>query len=238
MFGEALGAVAGGAINAWSAHDAREASEDMFRHRYQTMVADLKKAGLNPMLAYMKDAGTPPVVGGGQIVGDLSQSFGRSKVNSAQADLMQDQAMNTRAQTRVANAQAAKLEEETENVKLERLNMEASRYKDSASGDLSQAQATQIRGVMESAISQAKSEAELKELLLPAARNAANAEDSWIKKEVTPYLREIDTFASSASDLIKSLTPSRFLTIWKEAVVQSRGSRPAPRPYLPRDWNQ
>lgn len=93
------GDLLGAGLNLYSQHEARTASEDMYRRRYQMMVTDLTKAGLNPMLAYMKDAGTPPSVGGGQVA---STSMGRNAVAS---DLTSAEAAKTRAETGLIDTQ-------------------------------------------------------------------------------------------------------------------------------------
>lgn len=107
-FGSVVGSVAGSlasdAFNAWQAHESRTASEDMFRRRYRMMVADLKAAGLNPMLAYMKDAGTPPTTTPAHASGDLGMVINQARTSSAQSNLMKMQEQQAAAQTAALDA--------------------------------------------------------------------------------------------------------------------------------------
>lgn len=114
--GSIIGAAGGNLLTHWGqgmidqgfANDARAASEDMYRRRYRIMVHDLKAAGLNPMLAYMKDAGTPPNVG---------PASGSGGFDFAGASAKQAQSEFTEAQTSLVNAQRDKLVAETEELK-------------------------------------------------------------------------------------------------------------------------
>lgn len=83
-----------------AAHEAQDFSAQQYATRYQTQVADLKKAGLNPMLAYMQSPGSAPS-------GVMAQ---QQKPQSADAVL--------------ASAQAIKIKEEAENIRTERKNIE------------------------------------------------------------------------------------------------------------------
>jgi len=54
------GGIAGAIASARQAAKNRSFQKHMFRHRYQYQVEDLRKAGLNPMLAYMQSPGSAP----------------------------------------------------------------------------------------------------------------------------------------------------------------------------------
>lgn len=79
-------------------HDAQQFSEDMFKARYQMTVADMKKAGLNPMLAYMQ--------GGGNSPGSSAASASESSVGT--------RALQTYNLTSLNSAQVANVNKDTE----------------------------------------------------------------------------------------------------------------------------
>jgi len=90
-----LGSAIAGASNA-------SAMKDAYKHRYQWEVADLKKAGLNPALAYGHQPGTPqvgtmPDLGSSAAQG--VQAMGQRKVSAQQARLTAAQAGLLEAQT-------------------------------------------------------------------------------------------------------------------------------------------
>lgn len=87
-------------------HQAQDFNAQQFASRYQVQVADLKKAGLNPMLAYTSGPGSAASVG--------AASPGRM-----------DNPVAAYNETKLASAQAAKINQETENLKLESKNIEA-----------------------------------------------------------------------------------------------------------------
>lgn len=202
------GDLVSGAFNAWQNHEARTASEDMFRRRYQTMVTDLQKAGLNPMLAYMKDAGTPPTVAGASI-GGIGQTVNQARQTSAQSSLMKIQEANLIANTDKANAEAEKTRAETQNVEKAGRLLEAQAFSTTAQGQYTDAQHGQLKANLESVLSRARSEAEAAELLLPRMRNMADAEYSDFKRHVAPYLADINSMANSANQASQALNPVR-----------------------------
>lgn len=101
--------------NVMLAREWRDWSTEMSNTEVQRRMADLKKAGLNPMLSYMQQASTP---GGSapQVANPEAGALeaGRSLGNSAAAILQQKQVMAqtdaVEAQTRKTNAEAASVE--------------------------------------------------------------------------------------------------------------------------------
>lgn len=112
-----LGAIAGGLaadfastayanrLNTKAAHSAQDFSAQSYASRYQTQVRDLKAAGLNPMLAYSQSPGGGP-----------------SGVMAPQKGPESFRAVN---ESKLASAQAAKIEQETSNLRLEADNLSA-----------------------------------------------------------------------------------------------------------------
>ncbi|WNK14134.1 MAG: DNA pilot protein [Microvirus sp.] len=96
-----------------SANQARSA----FKSRYQDTVADMKKAGLNPALAYGQGGGNPQTVP----LPHVGESIQRSQQVGASAKQAQANAALTEAQTNLLRAQTADLSRRPflENLKLQ-----------------------------------------------------------------------------------------------------------------------
>lgn len=79
-----------------------QSASSAYEHRYQTEVADLKAAGLNPALAYGQNPGVPPAA---TQLGQPGESLARSATAAAAARQADENAKNTAAQTDLLKAQ-------------------------------------------------------------------------------------------------------------------------------------
>lgn len=93
------GALIGGAANVIGGLFSQSSARSAYQSRYQDTVADMRKAGLNPALAYGQNPG-----GGAQ-----TANFGDIGSNAASAAQASAQAAKTKAETDLLNAQAAEL---------------------------------------------------------------------------------------------------------------------------------
>lgn len=137
------GALVSGLLNNSGASARQDSAQDFsaaqYATRYQTSVADMKAAGLNPMLAYGGLSGSSPTSSAASSAGtpDLGAAYLQAKMNNAQvaniqadtenkkasADLIEAQALNQRASAGAAtasvgqiNATVDKIREEIKNI--------------------------------------------------------------------------------------------------------------------------
>lgn len=96
----AVGDLLAGASNA-------SAVKDAYKHRYQWEVQDLKKAGLNPALAYGHQPSTPQVGTMPDVGSSAARGYGAMQAGKQQS-----------AAARLTSAQAALLEAQTEDLQL------------------------------------------------------------------------------------------------------------------------
>jgi len=97
-----VGGVLGNKASAGEASKARDFSAEQYATRYQTTMADMRQAGLNPMLAYSQGPGTAPTgamaaqgdFGGGNAASAISQMNIR-KAQTKQADTASNQNIAT-----------------------------------------------------------------------------------------------------------------------------------------------
>lgn len=93
-------------------HQAQDFSAQQYAQRYQTQVADLKAAGLNPMLGYASGAGGQPSSSAAPAQrSDMAGNFLQSQLATAQSALMLEQAKKTQAEkTNIETDTLGKLE--------------------------------------------------------------------------------------------------------------------------------
>lgn len=215
--------------------DSQQFSAQQFATRYQTSVADLKAAGLNPMLAYTQGGPVAPTSSavGGSPMPDLGHNINQSKIASAQeanlqadtankqasADLIQAQISDTLASAQqkaelVSHVQATtkKILQETENLKSENTRIEATIHNLAEHTALmrqqgkTEAQRTlQVRGIIE-------------QLRLSNAISQADY-DAMVKTDfIGRMAREVKPAADIATDAIDSFK------FWKGKTRRETGT--------------
>lgn len=100
------GALISGGANILGGLFSQSSARSAYEHRYQDTVADLKKAGLNPALAYGQNPG-----GGAQ-----THDFGNIGSDAIQGAQAAQNAKQSAASTRLTNAQAGLLEQQTKDL--------------------------------------------------------------------------------------------------------------------------
>lgn len=114
--GGLLGGAAQGGISYASAQQQQEAQRDAYKHRYQWTVEDLRKAGLNPVLAAQHGAGsvgpmaqmeTPNVASALQVASQVGMQYAQADQASSQAAINQHTAREAKASADIAENTAA-----------------------------------------------------------------------------------------------------------------------------------
>lgn len=195
IIGPALDAAAGVA----SAHQARSA----FTHRYQDTVADMRKAGLNPALAYGQGGGNPQT----SDLPDVGSSLTRAAQSTASAKQAEAERKKTEAETKLLNAQAGSLELQPGLIN-ERIRSETHAASNLAAfrAWLSDSERTRSfigRDTMSAVIRRALAEAEGAELSLPERRAYAKYYKSPMGR-AEPYLNQGAATAKDINDIIST----------------------------------
>lgn len=104
-------------LNFASAKQAQEFAKKMYTNRFQWMMQDMRKAGLNPILAYREAGpGTPSASGGFQVpdMSGVGQNAIQAAMTVAQLKNLQEQTRKTSAEADLVEKGVPKAEIETE----------------------------------------------------------------------------------------------------------------------------
>jgi hypothetical protein len=196
-------------------------SAQQYATRYQTTVADLTKAGLNPMLAYSNGPGNAPVsqqtAPMQNALGNAVESYNKTRGTSAQSALAEEQVKQAESQTTLNSANALKSHEEAivareqaENLRVDRQKrqveipqVQASTKAYEGQATASAAQAAQSYKMIENLTSQIqKMQEETKRIKNEGDINAPEAE--FARKYPTTHLI-LNKFLPTISNTVRSL---------------------------------
>lgn len=218
--------------NAWMAEAQRNWTGYMSDTQWQRGVKDMKAAGLNPMLAYSQggntsgagSAGSAGGVGGAQAAGVVPH-YTSPVIGAIQSAGALAQVERTQAETENIEAQTARtlgmtpheVEEMKQRARLrwyegghvEEL-IRTYAWKHELGGEEIKLLREKIKNAVEEGhriradTDNLKVNNVLRQLEVPLARNLAEAEKSWMKREVSPYLGDVGRATGSAANAARA----------------------------------
>lgn len=192
-----VGSLLSGAMSAYGASSANAANRDLARQQmafqqrnsntsYQRVMADMQAAGLNPMLAYSQGGASTP-----------------SGASATMTDAVTPGISSSNASKRL-RADIENIAAQTDNTKFNTVLTRNKSQTEITNATLNNELAAKARADAILSISSAKNAAlqnRLLESAIPAAANDAAANNSWFKRNVSPYIRDI----TGASTTFKNL---------------------------------
>lgn len=195
------------ANSAEAAYKQQEFQREMANTQWQRGVADMKAAGLNPMLAYSQGPASAPSGAGYPSMQAHPVSMG--SISGSESFQTASQVGLTEAETDVASATAAERRQHTANLVEEMVRTMAEVDRIAVQNELTRAETIHVKQLaLNAALTNTKIVAEtgkikvdtlLAELEVPHAKNMAAAEESWFKREISPYLRDVGAAAGAAA---------------------------------------